>query len=137
MDARELDETDKLVQAARLLRMSAAGFARDHHGGIAASADPDGEKLDWYSVGILDALRCSRGYDKGKLRLLIYLILISENGPGDRARRSAERLISHLTHKDAARYIEAGRRAITRLLSGEKRAPADYAELLSDDTRSR
>ncbi len=76
MDAHELMETDKLLQAAQLLRLSEAGFARDQHGRITQQADPNGEKLDWYSLGLLDALRVARGYDRDRSRLLIYLILL-------------------------------------------------------------
>lgn len=133
MDAGELGETDKLLQAAQLLRLSEAGFARDQHGTIAEQADPFGEKLDWYSLGLLDALRVSRGYDLGKLRLLTYLILLCEKGPGEAALRSTERLIARLNQAAPARYIEAGRRAILDALAGRRTEPGSYLALLAAD----
>ncbi len=133
MDSVEVDATDKLLQAAQLIRLSEAGFARDHHGPITQRADPNGERLDWYSLGLLDALRVARGHDRDRLRLLIYLMLLCETGPGETVRRSTERLFASLSHVDPARYIDAGRRTIGRLLAGQRVDPGRYSELLAAD----
>jgi len=136
MDAGELGETDKLLRAAQLLRMSEAGFARDQPDAIAEQADPFGEKLDWYSLGLLDALRVSRGRDFGRLRLLTYLILLSEKGPGVAALRSTEHLLTRLHQTEPGRYIEAGRRTILDMLAGKRTEPGRYVELLAADMMS-
>ena len=133
MDPVELDTTDKLLQAAQLLRLGEAGFARDRHGRITQEGDPDGEKLDWYCVGLLDGLRVARGYDRDRLRLLTYVMLICERGPGETVRRSTERLLASLSHANTARYIDAGRCAVRRLLAGQRVDPGRYAELLVAD----
>ena len=133
MDPAELETTDKLLQVARLMRASEAGIARDRHGGIAERADPNGEKLDWYCLGLLDALRVTRGYDRDRLRLLTYLMLVCETGPGETVRRTTERLFAGLSHANPARYIDAGRRTIGLLLAGQRVDPGGYAELLVGD----
>lgn len=133
MDAIELDATDKLLQAAQFLRLSEAGFARDRHGRITQEADPDGEKLDWYSLGLLDELRVARGYDREHLRLLTYLMLLCETAPGETVRRSTERLLASLSHANPTRYIDAGRCTVGRLLTGQRVDPGNYAELLVAD----
>lgn len=133
MDPVKLDATDKLLQVAQLLRLSEVGFARDRHGRITQEADPDGEKLDWYCVGLLDGLRVARGYDRERLRLLTYLMLLCETGPGETVRRSTERLFASLNHANPARYINAGRCTIGRLLAGQRVDPGNYAELLTAD----
>ena len=129
-------ETDKLLKATQLLRLSEAGFARDQHGRITQQADPNGEKLDWYSLGLLDALRVAHGYDRDRSRLLTYLLLLIDKGPGESVRRSAERLFASLNHANRARYIDAGRRTIGRLLAGERTDPGSYAELLVADVQA-
>ena len=134
MDAGELGETDKLLQAAQLLRLSEAGFARDQHDAIAEQADPFGEKLDWYSLGLLDALRVSRGRDFGRLRLLTYLILLSRCSVA--AVRSTEHLLTRLHQAEPGRYIEAGRRTILDMLAGKRTEPGRYVELLAADVMS-
>jgi len=136
MDANELKETDRLLRAAQLLKSSEAGFARDYHGRITEQADPEGEKLDWYSLGLLDALRLSRGYDLGRLRLLTYLMLLAERGPGEAAVRAAERLFMRLNQADPGRHTNAGRRAMLRMSSGKRTVPGTYAGLLAADAAS-
>jgi len=133
MDPVELDETNKLLQTAQLLRLSEAGFARDHHGRITQEADPDGQKLDWYCLGLLDGLRRARGYHRKRLRLLAYLMLLCETAPGETVRRSTERLLASLGHANPARYIDAGRCTVRRLLAGQRVDPGNYAELLVAD----
>ena len=135
MDPAELEATDKLLQVARLLRFSEAGIARDR-GRVGQGADPDGEKLDWYCLGLLDALRVTRGYNRDRLRLLIYLMLACETGPGETVRRSSERLFASLNQATPRRYIDAGRRTVERLLAGQRADPGSYAALLATDTEA-
>ena len=135
MDPAELEATDKLLQVARLLRFSEAGIARDR-GRVGQGADPDGEKLDWYCLGLLDALRIARGYDRDRLRLLTYLMLLCDTGPSEAVRRSTERLLSRLNQAVPSRYIDAGRRTISRLLAGQRADPGSYAALLASDTEA-
>ena len=136
MDPAELETTDKLLQVARLLRFSEAGIARDRHGGVGQGGDPDGEKLDWFCLGLLDALRIARGYDRDRLRLLTYLMLLCDTGPSEAVRRSTERLLSRLNQAVPSRYIDAGRRTISRLLAGQHADPGSYAALLAADTEA-
>lgn len=134
MDAGDLDETDRLLQVARLLRLSEAGFARDEPGALVEKLDPCGERLDWYSLGLADALRVSRGHGLGRLRLLVYLMLLCDRGPGEAAVRATEHLVARLHDAGPARYIEAGRTTVLDTLAGRRIEPGRYWALLAADS---
>jgi hypothetical protein len=130
MTPSELGELDSLLQAAQLLRLSEQGRARDDYQGLAEQVDANGDKLDAFSLGILDGLLASHGARSTLLPLLIYLVKVSEHGPGAAALRATEYALAVESRSGNRRYVELGRATVERVLAGEPAGPGGYADLL-------
>ena len=80
----EITEVDAMLRAIQLLRQSEQARARDHGAGgvLAGRLDPDGKKFGAFSLGLLDGVRTIAGGENGILRLLAYLLMLCETGPG-------------------------------------------------------
>lgn len=133
MDADKLLETDTLLQVVQLLRLREMGFARDRYGIVRYQADPDGVKLDWYTLGLLDGARTTQFRDLDRLRLLLYHDQLCRKGPGLATLKSVDDLLSLLDRSGPSRDIEAGRRAISEALAQVHAEPCGYASLLIAD----
>lgn len=130
MTPSELGELDSLLQAAQLLRLSEQGRARDGYRGLAEQVDANGDKLDAFSLGILDGLLASHGARSTLLPLLVYLLKVSEHGPGSAALRATSYALAVESRSENRRYVELGRSTVERLLAGGPAGPGGYADLL-------
>ena len=130
MTPHEINQLDGILSAARLLRLAAMGYARDNCNGFVERLDPAGFKLDAYSLGLLDILSTSCGTDRHVLRLLVYLLMLCEQGPGTETIDAAERMLKSRDQAGADRYVEMGRFDMLRLQAGEPMESQSYASLL-------
>lgn len=121
---------DSLLQAALLLRLSAQGRARDYYYELAEKIDADGDRIDAFSFGILDALLRAHGAGLDTLPLLLYLLKLSEHGPGTTTVEAAEHALSLGQSPKMRRYVELGRCTAVQILDGVPPRPGGYAELL-------
>jgi hypothetical protein len=78
----DIDELDRSLEAALLLRASEAGFARDYRSGAAFGQQEDRLRLEAFSLGLLDALAQRMGDRHRSLKLLAYMHALVEHGPG-------------------------------------------------------
>ena len=131
----EIMEVDRMLRAAQLLRQSEQARVRDLGGALLGRLDPDGKKLDAYSLGLLDGVRTIAGGDIGILRLLAYLLMLCEIGP-DLAPQAAERILSLEQYDDLHGYVDRGRQMVLDIFMGEKNGPARFELLLLSETSS-
>ncbi len=131
----EIMEVDRMLRATQLLRQSEQARARDRGGALAGQLDPDGRKFDAYSLGLLDGVRTIAGGDSGILRLLAYLLMLCEIGPGH-APRAAKRLLSLERHEDLRGYVDRGRQTVFDVVLGEENEPGRFALLLLSEISS-
>ncbi len=129
----EIVGVDQMLQAAQLLRQNEQARVRDCGGALGGRLDPDGEKLDAYSLGLLDGVRTIAGGDIGFLRLLAYLLMLCEIGPG-RAPEAAEGILGLAQDKDLSRYVDIGRQTVFDIFVGEGTEPERFALLLLSET---
>jgi len=129
----EITGIDQMLQAAQLLRQSEQARARDQSGVLAGRLDPEGEKLDAYSLGLLDGVRTIAGGDAGFLRLLAYLLVLCEIGPGP-APEAAERMVRLAHDEHLSRYVDLGRQTVFDIFVGEGTEPERFALLLLAET---
>ena len=129
----EISGIDRMLQAAQLLRQSEQARARDRSGVLAGQLDPEGEKLDAYSLGLLDGVRTIAGGDVGFLRLLAYLLVLCEIGPGS-APEAAERMVRLAHDEHLSRYVDLGRQTVFDIFVGEGTEPERFAGLLLSET---
>jgi len=131
-----LKQLDGVLQATQLLKSRAEGRARDGHEGFCYTLDPDHHKLDAYALGLLDGIRTStRGSDYA-LRLLVYLSLLCETGPGAPTVHKVERMLAYARGQEGGRYAEMGRLEMLRLLARDQAAQDGYADLLLGESLS-
>ena len=130
-----ITEVDQMLRAAQLLRQSEQARALDRGGVLAGRLDPDGKKLDAYSLGLLDGVRMVAGGEIGVLTLLAYLLMLCEMGPG-RAREAAERILSLEEHEDLRSYVDRGRQTVFDGVMGVEHGPGRFALLLLSETPS-
>ncbi len=130
-----ITEVDQMLHAAQLLRQSEQARALDRGGVLASRLDPDGKKLDAYSLGLLDGVRMVAGGEIGVLTLLAYLLMLCEMGPG-RAREAAERILSLEDHEDLRSYVDRGRQTVFDVVMGVENGPGRFALLLLSETSS-
>ena len=130
-----ITEVDQMLRAAQLLRQSEQARALDRGGVLAGRLDPDGKKLDAYSLGLLDGVRMVAGGEIGVLTLLAYLLMLCEMGPG-RAREAAERILSLEEHEDLRSYVDRGRQTVFDVVMGVEYGPGRFALLLLSETPS-
>lgn len=131
----EIMEVDQMLRAAQLLRQNEKARVRDLGGALLGRLDPDGKKLDAYSLGLLDGVRTIAGGDIGILRLLAYLLMLCEIGP-DLAPQAAERILSLEQYDDLHGYVDRGRQMVFDIFMGEKNGPARFELLLLSETSS-
>ncbi len=131
----EIMEVDQMLRAAQLLRQNERARARDRGGALAERLDPDGRKFDAYSLGLLDGVRTIAGGNIGILRLLAYLLMLCEMGPGH-APRAAKRILSLEQHGDLRGYVDRGRQTVFDVLMSEEDGPGRFALLLLSETSS-
>ena len=129
----EITGIDQMLQAAQLLRQSEQARARDRSGVLAGRLDPEGERLDAYSLGLLDGVRTIAGGDVSFLRLLAYLLMLCEIGPGH-APEAAERILSLAQNERLSRYVDLGRQTVFDIFVGEQTEPERFALLLLSET---
>ena len=129
----EIADVDQMLRAAQLLRQSEQYRAWDNRDSLAERLDPDGSKLNAYSLGLLDGVRTIAGGDIGILRLLAYLLMLCETGPGH-APEAAERILNLEQHDDLRRYVERGRQTVFDVFVGDANGPGQFAMLLADST---
>ena len=130
-----ITEVDQMLRAAQLLRQSEQARALDRGGVLAGRLDPDGKKLDAYSLGLLDGVRMVAGGEIGVLTLLASLLMLCEMGPG-RAREAAERILSLEEHEDLRSYVDRGRQTVFDVVMGVENGPGRFALLLLSETPS-
>jgi hypothetical protein len=133
----DITRLDSLLQAAQLYRLSEQGRARDVYGGLAEQADADGRKLNAFTVGVLDGLLTSHDAHTSLLPVLVYALVVSEHGPGERAVDAAKHMLALERYAELRTYITLGRHTVIRAFAGEPAEPGAYAELLlSELTRN-
>jgi hypothetical protein len=131
----DLNEVDKLLEVAVLLRSSEEGYARDYRNGPAFGREEDWLRLDAFTFGVLDALARTLGEHTETLALLAYLKNLLDHGPGSDARAGAAKLLSTGALPELRRYVAGGRRLALRMLAGQTVRPGLYAELLEEELR--
>lgn len=129
----DIDELDKSLEAAVMLRSSEAGYARDYRNGTAFGRVEDERRLDAFSFGLFDALAERTGNRAQTLALLIYFCALLEQGPGINARRSFEAMWTIGTKPKLGRYVVGGRLHVLRMLSGKKAEAGIFAKLLEQE----
>jgi hypothetical protein len=129
----EITGIDQMLQAAQLLRQSEQARARDRSGVLAGRLDPEGERLDAYSLGLLDGVRTIAGGDVGFLRLLAYLLVLCEIGPGP-APEAADRMVRLAHDENLSRYVDLGRQTVFDIFVGEGTESEQFALLLLSET---
>jgi hypothetical protein len=137
MTETELEELDKSLEIAALIRASEAGFARDYRKGVAFGHAADRRRLDAFTLGLLDALAHRIGVRHETVRLMSYIHAILEHGPGQIARNSFREFVSLGTTPALARYLAGGRHHILRVLSGNPPKVGRFAELLTEELGER
>ncbi len=126
----DLQRADNLLQAGLLLRLSEQGRARDYYQEVVERTDVNGDKLDAFSLGIFDALLRAHGASVDTLPLLLYLLKLSEHGPGAATVDAAYHALSHGESSAMRRYVDLGRCTAVQVLDGGPPRPGGYAELL-------
>lgn len=124
---------DRMLQAVRLLASSEAGYARDRHAGIVERQDLNRDKFNAYILGVMQTLSVSQGRDGPTLRLLSYLLMLCDKGPGTDTLRAADLALALLDRRDLRRYAELGRRTVLRMFAHKPTEPGAYARLLVAD----
>jgi hypothetical protein len=133
MTESEIEELDKSIEIAVLIRASEAGYARDYRKGVAFGHAADRRRLDAFTLGLLDALAHRIGVRHETIRLLAYINTLLEHGPGQIARNSFREFMALATTPVLARYIAGGRHHILRVLSGNQPQVGRFAELLAEE----
>jgi hypothetical protein len=64
------------------------------------------------------------------LPLLVYVLAVSEHGPG-RALSASERMLALQRRREFGPFLRLGRYAALRAFAGEPNKPGGYAELLA------
>jgi hypothetical protein len=129
----DIDEIDKSLEIAALIRASEAGYARDYRSGAAFGPEGDQRRLDAFTFGLLDALAHRLGSRHDTLRLLTYLHSLMERGPGQGARRFFRQMCALGNVPIMARYVAGGRYHIVRVLAGNPPGIGRFARLLSEE----
>jgi hypothetical protein len=129
----EIEELDKSVEIAALIRASEAGYARDYRKGVAFGHAADRRRLDAFTLGLLDALAHRIGVRHETIKLLAYVHTLLEHGPGQIARTSFREFMALGTTPVLARYVAGGRHHILRVLSGNPPQVGRFAELLTEE----
>jgi hypothetical protein len=126
----ELKQLDGILQATQLLKSRAEGRARDRDDGLFYKLDPDRHRLDAYVLGLLNSIRTSAGGSDYALRLLVYLSLLCELGPGTPTVHKVEQMLAYARDREGGRYAEIGRLDMLRVLARDQAAQDGYADLL-------
>jgi hypothetical protein len=132
----DIEELDRSLEAALLLRASEAGFARDYRSGAAFGQEEDRLRLEAFSLGLLDALAQRLGDRQQNLRLLAYMNALVEYGPGIKAREAGQRMLDLSYKPQLGRYVAGGRRHALKVLRGNARETGLFAELLVEELQS-
>jgi hypothetical protein len=129
----DIDELDRSLEAALLLRASEAGFARDYRSGAAFGREEDQLRLEAFALGMFDALAQRLGDRQQCLHLLAYMSALVEHGPGSRAREAVQRMLDLNYRPQLCRYVAGGRRHAMKVLRGNARETGLFAELLAEE----
>ena len=129
----EIAGVDQMLHAAQLLRQSEEARARDRGDTLDGRLDPDGDRLDAYSLGLLDGVRTIAGGDVGFLRLLAYLLVLCEIGPGP-APEAADRMVRLAHDEHLSSYVDLGRQTVFDIFVGEGTEPEQFALLLLSES---
>jgi hypothetical protein len=129
----DLRRLDNMLEAVMLFRLSETGRARDLGNDLVTRADGQGTKLDAFSLGIFDAMLRARGASRVTLPLLVYMLKLSEHGPGPETVDAADRAIGFVGDAGMGRYVELGRYAAIKTLDGRPTTRGGYAEALLID----
>jgi hypothetical protein len=125
-----IEEIDRALQTARLLRLSEGGFARDNFGNLMQTAGAAAEKLDAYAAGVLAAL-CANSPDyPDTFGLLVYAFAVCDVGPGLAALAKTERMLACGSDSELNAYFVLGSRTVRQMLEGSSRPPGEFARLL-------
>ncbi len=133
-DAMDIDEIDRALEVALLIRDSELGHARGCRHGSDFGAAENGRRLDAFILGVLDTLTSLLRRQDDSLHLLVYLKALVEHGPGSDARAATARSIALRGHSELRRYIAGGRSFLMRLLAGERIEPGLFARLLEKES---
>lgn len=133
MTEAEIEELDKAIEIAMLIRASEAGYARDYRKGVAFGHAADRRRLDAFTLGLLDALAHRIGVRHETVLLLAYVHSLLEHGPGQTARNFFREFLALGKTPVLARYVAGGRHHILRVLSGNPPRAGRFAELLAEE----
>lgn len=129
----EIDDIDRSLEIVALIRASEAGFAREGKVGVALEHDADRSRLDAFTLGLLDAMAQRIGNGRKTLRLLAYLHVALEYGPGEASRRRFHEYLGLESEPRLSRYVAGGRRHVLSVLIGDKPKVGRFVELLSEE----
>jgi hypothetical protein len=132
----DIDELDKSLEIAVLIRSSEAGYVRDYLRGYAIARDDELRRLDAFTLGLLDALAHRLGARHDTLRLLAYLFALLEHGPGRPARKAFREMFALGSAPGFARYFASGRHHVIQVLQGSPPDVGRFASLLSEEFSS-
>lgn len=133
----DIEEIDRSLEIATLIRSGEIGFARDYRAGTAFGADGDRYRLDAFTLGLLDAMAQHASLQADSYRLLVYLFKLIEHGPGKSARLSTHEMLALGEVPLFSRYVSGGRRHVLSTLAGRSPEVGRFAQLLSDELASR
>jgi hypothetical protein len=135
LDKAELTQIDSILRAANLIRSTELGYARDRHGNLVERLDPQGHKLDAFSVGIIDAIRIAVSASAAWLPLLTYMLKLGEHG-ADGALHGAEQMLKLSRAETFDAYVEQGRQTVYAVFADHRDALQAYAALLRAEERA-
>jgi hypothetical protein len=129
----DVDELDKSLEIAVLIRAREAGYVRDYAPGAAIGREDELRRLDAFTLGLLDALAHRLGARHDTLRLLAYLYALFEHGPGRPARKAFREMFALGSTPKFARYFASGRHHVVKLLQGSTPDAGRFASLLAEE----
>jgi hypothetical protein len=129
----DIDELDKSLEIAVLIRASESGYVRDYLKGAAIARDDELRRLDAFTLGLLDALAHRLGSRHDTLRLLAYLHALLEHGPGRPARKAFREMFALGSTPKFARYFASGRHHVVKVLQGSTPEAGRFAALLAEE----
>lgn len=129
----DITEIDKSLEIVVLVRAGEAGYMRDRRSGPVFGYAGDLQRLDAFTLGLLDGLAARLGTRHDWLPLLVYLYQLNENGPGEVARRSHWQMCNLKEAHELARYVAGGRHHIRRALADDQPDVGRFARLLTEE----
>ena len=125
-----LEEIDRALQTAHMLRLSEGAYARDNFGDLLQTRDASGRKLEAYSAGVLTALVYGNDDNQKILGVLMYALVVTYIGPGLDALARATRMLRSESDLQLRTYLTLGFCTVQRMLDDEPTMPGEFARLL-------